>query len=247
MAHPHCCSRWHYGDKDQSGSKFSNVPQRSCLGLPKPVDGSKPATRNIPNDPGSKDTSDASFAVNTDGVRGPRQSSDRSSQSTSPQLPSSTNSTSPKATVSTTRSRSPYPASTIGTAMVARGEMGFLIAALAENIGIFASQNDSVAREDSSLDIYLVVTWAVVLCTVIGPVSVELLVRRVKKLQRQDGDGGRRFLGNIGVYYDFRQLHFKTIPLYANCRGSTPSRFYTRIPHGQSPDGLRSTGIRPLQ
>lgn len=84
--------------------------------------------------------------------------------------------------------------------MMARGEIGFLIAALAESTGIFASQNGSVAREDSGSDIYLVVTWAVVLCTIIGPVSVGLLVKRVKKLQRQRQDGGGEdALGTWGV------------------------------------------------
>ena len=74
--------------------------------------------------------------------------------------------------------------------MMARGEIGFLIAALAESKGIFASRDESAAEEDGGSRIYLEVTWAVVLCTVIGPVSVGLLVRRVKKLQRQ-----RRELG----------------------------------------------------
>ena len=74
--------------------------------------------------------------------------------------------------------------------MIARGKIGFLITALAESKGIFASQNETPAEEDGGSKIYLVVTWAVVLCTVIGPVSVGLLVRRVKKLQMQ-----RRELG----------------------------------------------------
>ena len=74
--------------------------------------------------------------------------------------------------------------------MMARGEIGFLIAALAESKGIFASRDETPAEVDGGSSIYLVVTWAVVLCTVIGPVSVGLLVRRVKKLQRQ-----RRELG----------------------------------------------------
>ena len=73
---------------------------------------------------------------------------------------------------------------------MARGEIGFLIAALAESKGIFASRDEISAEEDGGSRIYLVVTWAVVLCTVIGPVSVGFLVRRVKKVQRQ-----RRELG----------------------------------------------------
>ena len=88
------------------------------------------------------------------------------------------------------KSRSLYPAAIIGFAMMARGEIGFLIAALAESKGIFASRDESSAEEDGGSSIYLVVTWAVVLCTIISPVSVGLLVKRVKKLQRQ-----RRELG----------------------------------------------------
>lgn len=84
---------------------------------------------------------------------------------------------------------------------MARGEIGFLIAALAESTGIFASQDDSV---DSGSEIYLVVVWAVFLCTVIGPVSVGLLVRRVKRLQWQQRQqrghsGGKDPLGIWGV------------------------------------------------
>ena len=77
--------------------------------------------------------------------------------------------------------------------MMARGEIGFLIAALAESTGTFVSRNDESANQgDSDSKIYLVAIWAIVICTVIGPVSVGLLVKRVKKLQRQrreHGDG----------------------------------------------------------
>lgn len=73
---------------------------------------------------------------------------------------------------------------------MARGEIGFLIAAIAESTGTFASRNEPAAREDRGSTTYLVVIWAVVLCTVIGPVSVGLLVRRVKKLQRQRREHG---------------------------------------------------------
>lgn len=84
---------------------------------------------------------------------------------------------------------------------MARGEIGFLIAALAESTGIFASQDASVVREGGGSDIYLVVISAIVLCTVIGPVSVGFLVRRAKKLQRQrrEHGGGEDPLGIWGV------------------------------------------------
>jgi hypothetical protein len=88
-----------------------------------------------------------------------------------------------------------YPASILGLAMVARGEIGFLISSLAESNGIFAP------TDSASDDIYLIVTWAIVLCTAIGPVGVGLLVRRVKRLEREKGGngGGRDVLGVWGV------------------------------------------------
>jgi hypothetical protein len=72
-----------------------------------------------------------------------------------------------------------YPASILGLAMVARGEIGFLISSLAESNGIFASAGSG--KDDT----FLIVTWAIVLCTVIGPVGVGLLVRRVKRLEKE--------------------------------------------------------------
>lgn len=79
-----------------------------------------------------------------------------------------------------------YPASIIGTAMMARGEIGFLIASLAETTGLFASSSEPSSTGSS--EIYLVVTWAIVLCTIIGPLGVGTLVRRVRRLQKE-GEG----------------------------------------------------------
>lgn len=78
-----------------------------------------------------------------------------------------------------------YPAAILGTAMTARGEIGFLIASLAATTGVFDQE------------IYLVITWAVVLCTIIGPLSVGTLVRRVKRL---DGAEERRLDGPLGIW-----------------------------------------------
>ena len=80
-----------------------------------------------------------------------------------------------------------YPASIIGTAMISRGEIGFLIASIAESRGIFASTSfpGPTARGGSS-EIYLIVIWAVILCTIIGPVSVGTLTRRLKKFQTKE-------------------------------------------------------------
>ncbi|KAK2784493.1 hypothetical protein FQN53_008483 [Emmonsiellopsis sp. PD_33] len=105
------------------------------------------------------------------------------------------------------RPRSLYPASILGMAMVARGEIGFLISSLGESSGIFTGQpmgagsggDDDDGQEAAASDIYLVVTWAIMLCTVIGPVTVGMLVRRVKRLQEQHDKGRGHDGGREGV------------------------------------------------
>lgn len=94
--------------------------------------------------------------------------------------------------------RSLYPAAMLGTAMTARGEIGFLIASIAETTGLFASSSRPSA---GSSEIYLVVTWAIVLCTIIGPLSVGMLVKRVRRLQseRATTPGASDPLGIWGV------------------------------------------------
>ncbi|KAK2814469.1 hypothetical protein FQN49_008176 [Arthroderma sp. PD_2] len=91
-----------------------------------------------------------------------------------------------------------YPAAMLGTAMTSRGEIGFLIASLAETTGLFASRSE--ARTGSS-KIYLIVTWAIVLCTVIGPLSIGMLTKRVRRLQseRERTPGANDPLGPWGV------------------------------------------------
>ncbi|EDU48222.1 conserved hypothetical protein [Pyrenophora tritici-repentis Pt-1C-BFP] len=93
-----------------------------------------------------------------------------------------------------------HPPLILALAMCARGEIGFLISGVAESNGIFLSAND--ASPDSS-DIFLVVTWAIVLCTIIGPLGVGLSVRRVKTLQKrrdiQQEGTGKDVLGVWGV------------------------------------------------
>ena len=85
--------------------------------------------------------------------------------------------------------------------MCARGEIGFLISGVAESNGIFSPSGVASSSEPS--DIFLVVTWAIVLCTIIGPLGVGLSVRRVKKLQerknKQQEGAGRDVLGVWGV------------------------------------------------
>ena len=89
-----------------------------------------------------------------------------------------------------------YPAAIIANAMVARGEIGFLISSIAESRGIFGSRTESS-------ETFLVVTWAVMLCTIIGPLIVGLLVRRVKRLQKTrhqyQAEWAQYVLGDWGV------------------------------------------------
>jgi hypothetical protein len=81
--------------------------------------------------------------------------------------------------------------------MVARGEIGYLIASLAESNGIFG-----VAAEGSSSETYLIVVWAISLCTLVGPVCVGTLVKRVKALQKERNGAGRGGSGRdpLGVW-----------------------------------------------
>jgi hypothetical protein len=93
-----------------------------------------------------------------------------------------------------------HPPLILALAMCARGEIGFLISGVAEANGVF-SATGKASSEPSQ--IFLVVTWAIVLCTIIGPLGVGLSVRRVKKLQarknmEQDG-AGRDVLGVWGM------------------------------------------------
>jgi hypothetical protein len=94
-----------------------------------------------------------------------------------------------------------YPPSIMALAMTARGEIGFLISAVAESNGVFSSSTSTSSDQES--DMFLVVTWAIVLCTIVGPLGVGLCVRRVKALEerknREYDGGGRDVLGVWGV------------------------------------------------
>ncbi|KAF5545595.1 Na+ H+ antiporter [Fusarium mexicanum] len=91
-----------------------------------------------------------------------------------------------------------YPACIVGIGMVARGEIGYLISALAESKGIFGA-----TAGGQSSEIFLIVTWAITLCTIIGPISVGLIVNRVRKLEngslKEKGEGMKNVLGAWGV------------------------------------------------
>ncbi|KAF2169182.1 hypothetical protein M409DRAFT_52462 [Zasmidium cellare ATCC 36951] len=90
-----------------------------------------------------------------------------------------------------------YPAALLGSAMVARGEIGFLISSVAESEGVLGTTGDG-----GSSELFLVVTWAILLCTLLGPVTVGLMVKRVKRLQameRSQRSGKDDPLGSWGV------------------------------------------------
>lgn len=102
-----------------------------------------------------------------------------------------------------------YPAAMLGSAMVARGEIGFLISSLAESTGVFTSKDSSSGQSSSSSatttysgssEIFLVVTWAILLCTVIGPLSVGVMVKRVRRLQVAEREGGSGRVDPLGVW-----------------------------------------------
>jgi hypothetical protein len=98
--------------------------------------------------------------------------------------------------------KSLYPASILGSAMVARGEIGFLVSAIAQSNGIFDSANHSPNSRGSSQDLFLIVTWAIMLCTVVGPVTVGLIVRRVRRLQsrRRVSAGSNGQVDPLGIW-----------------------------------------------
>ncbi|CAJ2504802.1 Uu.00g121960.m01.CDS01 [Anthostomella pinea] len=91
-----------------------------------------------------------------------------------------------------------YPSAIMAFAMVARGEIGFLISSVAESKGIFRRADES---ESDASELFLIVTWAIFLCTIVGPLCVGLLVKRVKKLEKASVGprGARNVLGAWGV------------------------------------------------
>ena len=85
-----------------------------------------------------------------------------------------------------------YPGAIVGCAMVARGEIGFLISSLAETNGIYGEEANGL--------LFLTVTWAILLCTILGPVCVGLIVKRLRALSRgMEGKEGRDMLGVWGL------------------------------------------------
>lgn len=97
--------------------------------------------------------------------------------------------------------RSLYPPAILGLAMIARGEIGFLISSVAEARGIFSPPSAQSSEHGvESSELYLIVIWATVLCTVLGPVAVGLCVRRVKTLERERVEKGGAGIGVLGAW-----------------------------------------------
>jgi hypothetical protein len=70
----------------------------------------------------------------------------------------------------------------VGFAMISRGEIGFLIASLSQSSGTLALQQRGDEKDtlSSGEDVFLVIVWAVVICTIVGPIGVGILVRRLR-------------------------------------------------------------------
>jgi hypothetical protein len=70
----------------------------------------------------------------------------------------------------------------VGFAMIARGEIGFLIASLSQSSGTLTlKKRDATDAQTSREEIFLVIVWAVFLCTIAGPVGVGITVRRMRQ------------------------------------------------------------------
>jgi hypothetical protein len=97
-----------------------------------------------------------------------------------------------------------YPSLILGSAMVSRGEIGYLISSLAESYGVFSRGASERTGTSEPSEIFLVVTWAITLCTIAGPVTMGCLVSRVRKLEakasKDDAQDTRaNVLGSWGI------------------------------------------------
>lgn len=79
-----------------------------------------------------------------------------------------------------------YPALLLGLAMTTRGEIGFLIAAVAQTSSVIGPE-----------EVYLVVIWAIMLCTLLGPIGVGIIVKRIERVSNDRG-GRNGVLGGWG-------------------------------------------------
>ena len=75
----------------------------------------------------------------------------------------------------------------VGFAMVARGEIGFLISSLSQSSGTLDLRHPAGATAEILGDgLFLVITWAVALCTIAGPVGVGIVVKRLRQGNAHD-------------------------------------------------------------
>ncbi|KAJ9350999.1 hypothetical protein DTO027B9_6584 [Paecilomyces variotii] len=128
-----------------------------------------------------------------------RKSQNPSSQPNSQPEPHTQTTPNQSSTTTTTipfppKPKSLYPPSILGLAMVARGEVGYLIASVAQSQGLFVNGSSGEIS-----DIYLVIIWGISICTLIGPICIGTLVKRVRKLQEMRGSSGLDPLGVWGV------------------------------------------------
>lgn len=78
-----------------------------------------------------------------------------------------------------------YAAALLGLAMTTRGEIGFLIAAVAQSAGVIEPS-----------DVYVVIIWGIALCTLLGPIGVGIFTRKLER--KGTADGQRTILGKWG-------------------------------------------------
>jgi hypothetical protein len=62
-------------------------------------------------------------------------------------------------------------------AMISRGEIGFLIASLSLTSGTL-TLDSAGGTSQSSTELFLILIWAIVLCTLVGPIAVGWIIRR---------------------------------------------------------------------
>ncbi|KAH6889818.1 Sodium/hydrogen exchanger family-domain-containing protein [Thelonectria olida] len=146
-------------------------------------------SKRVPLTPGAQCAAANEFTSNQEVQPGTRDSQEGMDENSPTNAPTIRN-----ATPKPDKPKSLYPASIIGLGMVARGEIGFLVASLGESKGIFGHQSNGL---------FLVIVWAISLCTMIGPICVGLLVNRVRKLEsgrgQNGGESSRNVLGAWGV------------------------------------------------
>ncbi|CCE83115.1 Piso0_003687 [Millerozyma farinosa CBS 7064] len=85
-----------------------------------------------------------------------------------------------------------YSSALLGMSMVPRGEIGFLVSSMAESKGVFGPPGDN----GTSSDVYIIVTWAIVICTIFGPIFIGSIIRHLrsknKDIRSQLGEWGTR-------------------------------------------------------